>query len=86
MAAPKPFKLDRYDVGAAAVIDRETGERVGYVLDGSRMENRKLVTRWWAFIGPYNGRRVELAHKYQADAAQAVWDHVLTARSIKKGT
>ena len=77
----KPFKLDRYDVGAAAVIDRETGERVGYVLDG--MVGGQ--TAWWAFIGPFSGRKVELAHRYQVDAAQAVWDRVVAARSIKKG-
>lgn len=69
MAAPKPFKVVPYEIGAADVIDRKTGERVGYVV--------QWAIGWAAYR---LGKRSGVAHnagryfKRRGDAATAVWE------------
>ena len=60
----RPYILRNYDHMAYHVIDRKTGEKVGYVLAG--------YTGWYAYLSSNPG--VEVAHpRYRGEAAEAVW-------------
>ena len=61
----KPYKIVSYEPHAADVVDRVTGERVGYVLEG--------FVGWVAHANDY---RVLGRERYRADAALLVWNEV----------
>lgn len=74
----KPYKLDVYEQGAAHVIDRATGKKMGYVLAG--------FTGWYAYDSRHPGRELSFGTsnvhgirftyyqtRYRADAADRVW-------------
>jgi hypothetical protein len=65
----RPYKLIAYEPGAANVIHRYTGERVGWVLQDHRGN--------WEAIGGVDagGRPIVVGYfHWRAAAAEAVWE------------
>jgi len=61
----KPYKVCWYDFAAYNVVDREHGDRVGFVLAAYKGWDAMSLVPHHRFIGNYRLRR---------DAVEAVWE------------
>jgi hypothetical protein len=66
----EPVKVVPYEFGAADVFDRESGEKLGYVL-------QDFYSHWTAYVrsadGGYSAPVARL--RYRRDAARWLWGH-----------